>query len=495
MAGPSRTLKLTYLGDASQLQKTNKNIGDDLTTTGEKFKKFGKKAAAAFALAGAAAVAMGVKFGKDAIKSASDLSESVNALEVVFGDASKEMLKLSDAAAKTVGLSKTEFNSLAVTFSSFTKQLATDNKSNIEVTDELTRRIADFASVMNLEVADAGAKFQSILAGSSEVSRQFGIDTSAAAVTQYALEAGLIASASEMDESTRIMATYQLLMQETDVMTGDFANTSDGLANSQRILKAEFENVKAEAGQALLPVMETLVAFLAGPGLDALKNFTTGFTKFIDKSKEWWQENGPQVIEAFDKVKEAFTRVAREVGELKDSFSALFGEVEENTGEGSAIFTFANFLEGVAIILDVIGETILRFITPVRQFVDLLERIVNSGIVGVLREMNGLVNSRIGAGLSQVGAVVSEVGGLAKSRLGIAPSFTPPTRPQTNFQGPQGPQRFNPLLPPVQGPNRAGVNINIQGAIDPEGTARQIRRILDDSVRRVGPQQSASFAP
>jgi hypothetical protein len=31
-----------------------------------------------------------------------------------------------------------------------------------------------------------------------------------------------------------------------------------------------------------------------------------------------------------------------------------------------------------------------------------------------------------------------------------------------------------------------GVNITINGAIDPEATARQIRRILEDSERRTG---------
>jgi hypothetical protein len=31
-----------------------------------------------------------------------------------------------------------------------------------------------------------------------------------------------------------------------------------------------------------------------------------------------------------------------------------------------------------------------------------------------------------------------------------------------------------------------GVNITIQGALDPEAVARQVRRILDDSSRRTG---------
>jgi hypothetical protein len=474
MASPSRTLKLTYLGDASQLQKTNKDLDGDYKTLGDRFKKFGVNAAKAFAAAGAAAGAMAVKFGKDAVKSASDLNESINALEVVFGDASQEMLKLSDAAARAVGLSKNEFNSLSVSFSAFTKRLATDNKDVVAVTDELTKRIADFASVMNLEVSEAAQVFQSTLAGSSEVARRFGIDTSAAAVTQYALEAGLIASKNEMDENIRVQATYGLIMQETDQLTGDFANTSDQLANSQRILKAEFENVKAEAGQQLLPVMQTLVGFVRDFGLPAFTDFIDRINSLIESVQEFWQRNGPQLIDSFNRVKEAGLGVRDAVKEITDNFKGLFGEIDENTKEGSGIFTFQNWLEGITLIIEALGALIQRLLSPFQQFADLLNRITNSRTVQVLQALADTVKNTLGF---------------------AAGSASTPSASSGPLQGLQGPPRFTPLLPPVQGPNRAGTNITIQGAIDPEGTARQIRRILEDSTRRVGAPQSAVFAP
>jgi hypothetical protein len=471
MAGPSRTLKLTYLGDASQLKKTNDDINRDFTTLGDRFKKFGANAAKAFAVAGAAAGAMAVKFGKDAVDAASDLNESINALEVVFGPVSDEMLKLSDAAATTVGLSKTEFNGLAVSFSAFTKSLATDNKDAVAVTDELTQRIADFASVMNLEVSDAGAKFQSILAGSSEVSRQFGIDTSAAAVTQYALEAGLIASKSEMDENIRVQATYGLLMQETDQLTGDFANTSDELANSQRILKAEFENVKAEAGQQLLPILKDIIAFVTERGLPAFQDFIDRLAKFIGRVKEFWQDNAPAFREAFDRIRTVVVAVWESLKPLitaiGDLFTAIFGGVKEG-GSGNAFLTFLDFAVGL---IETIGAVLKPVIDLLAGFFDLLAKIANSGFVQTV-----------------VGAIGNVASGIRNTFTGVSQAAS------TNAV--TAPRSFSAGLPSVAGPTRTNVtNITVNGATDPESTARQIRRLEQDSLRRSGPTQTLVFAP
>jgi hypothetical protein len=473
MATPSRTLKLTYLGDASQLRKTNADLDDDFKTVGQRFQDFGKKAAKAFLVAGAAAGAMAVKFSKDAVKSASDLNESINALEVVFGDASKEMLKLSDAAAKAVGLSKTEFNSLSVSFSAFTKRLATDNKDVVAVTDELTKRIADFASVMNLEVSEAAQVFQSTLAGSSEVARRFGIDTSAAAVTQYALEAGLIASKNEMDENIRVQATYGLIMRETEQLSGDFANTSDQLANSQRILKAEFENTKAEAGQALLPVLQELMGFIRNVGLPAFEDLIDRVVGLIDKVQEFWQTHGPQIIDSFNRVKEAGVGLKDVVAEIFNNFRTLFGEIDNNTKEGSGIFTFQNWLEGTTLLIEGIGAVIQRLLSPVRQFADLINRIANNQTVQALSQLAEQVYGRLGIG------------------PGAQPTAGAPSGPLLGLQGPA-----RPVLPPVQGPNRGTINnITINGAVDPESTARQLQKLQDDAARRSGTPQSLVFTP
>jgi len=221
-----------------------------------------------------------INFGKGAVGAASDLAESANAVSVSFGDAADRILKLGENASTAVGLSAKDFNGFAVQFAGFTRQLTTADKDIVDVTDELTVRIADFASVMNLEVPDAATKFQSALAGSTEPMRAFGIDVSAAAVQTYALENGITSNAAAMTEAEKVQARYGLIMEQTAQMSGDFANTSDGLANSQRILAAEMENIKATVGEALVPALQGIMGAVS-PVLQAFTALPKGMQQLI----------------------------------------------------------------------------------------------------------------------------------------------------------------------------------------------------------------------
>jgi hypothetical protein len=217
--------------------------------------KFG---AGAVAVAGVAAVGL-VKLGQ----SASDLGESVNAVNVTFKDAAGGVLELGENAAKSVGLSKTEFNGLAVQFSSFATTIAGEGGDVVATLDDLTTRGADFASVMNMDVNEAMALFQSGLAGESEPLRKYGLDVSAAAVETFAYANGIAEAGAKLTEAQKIQARYGLIMEQTAKTQGDFANTADSFANRQRVLNAELENAKAAIGQGVLPMMEALLGVVS----------------------------------------------------------------------------------------------------------------------------------------------------------------------------------------------------------------------------------------
>lgn len=201
------------------------------------------------------AISTGIDQVQQSITIASGLSESVNALNVSFGDASEGVQALGQAAAGALGLSNLEFNNAAVRFSSFATTIAGSGGDVVGVLDDLTTRSADFASVFNLDVSQALGLFQSGLAGESEPLRQFGLDLSAASVNAFAYANGIAASGEQLTASEAVQARYGLLMEQTAKTAGDFSNTSDSLANSQRILAAEFENAQARLGMMLLPAI------------------------------------------------------------------------------------------------------------------------------------------------------------------------------------------------------------------------------------------------
>lgn len=220
--------------------------------TGAGKKAGGLLAAGVIAGTAAAGIAFGA-FTAFSVGAASDLNESINAVSVTFGEAGTEILKLGENAATSVGLSNNEFNGLAVQFSSFADKIAGPGGDVVATIDDITTRAADFASVMNLEVADAATIFQAGLAGETEGLKRFGIDLSDANIKAYAAANGIGTLGEELTEAEKVQARYGSLMEQTNKTQGDFANTADSMANGLRILKSQAQDTAAVFGSAFLP--------------------------------------------------------------------------------------------------------------------------------------------------------------------------------------------------------------------------------------------------
>lgn len=253
MAARARTLTLR-----TQVEVTG---ADKLNNLGKKFQKAG------------AALTLGITtpltlLGGVAARAASDLNESFNAINVTFGESADAINKIGETSAESMGLSQRAFNEAATRFSAFAGTVAGEGGDVAGVIESLTQRGADFASVYNLEVADALALFQSGLAGETEPLRKFGIDLSAAAVEAHALATGISNGVGELTEAQKVQARYSLLLERTSKVQGDFAATSQDVANAQRIAAAEAENAAAALGRKFLPIQQKIIEVLSG-ALDA----------------------------------------------------------------------------------------------------------------------------------------------------------------------------------------------------------------------------------
>ena len=201
----------------------------------------------------------GVAMASNLVSAASDVQESVNAVTVTYGKNAEAVLKIGENAATSFGMSRNEYNASAVRFSAFAEVIAKDGGTVAGIVGDLTTRTADFASVMNVDLGTAQTLVSAGLAGETEGLRRYGIDVSAATVKAYAMSQGIGDGSRELTEQEKILARYGLIMSQTEKFAGDFANTSDSLANRQRILQASFTDLKAELGEVLLPVFEAVV--------------------------------------------------------------------------------------------------------------------------------------------------------------------------------------------------------------------------------------------
>jgi len=246
---------------AKELKGVGGSGGSAGQAAGDNFKSsFGGALKGLAAIAGTAIAAAGVgSFFKDSVKQASNLEESINAVGVAYGAAGESIVKLGKDASTRLGVTSSDFNAAAVRFSAFAERVVGTGGDVSGFVDSLTTRAADFASVFNIDVSEALQVFQSGLAGEAEPLKRFGINLLDTEVKAYAYRAGITAVGEALTETDKVQARYGLLLESTAKTQGDFANTSDGLANSQRILQASFAEMQAEVGNALLPVLASVV--------------------------------------------------------------------------------------------------------------------------------------------------------------------------------------------------------------------------------------------
>jgi hypothetical protein len=304
---------LKSVWDDKGIKNAQKAIQDFNSGFDRAFKAVGVAAAAA-----GAAVAL---FAKQSITAASSLQESTNAVNVAFGQASESILKIGEDSAKSFGLAKTEFNQAAVRFSAFAERVVGQGGDVSGFIRDITQRAADFASVFNIEVAEALRVFQSGLSGEAEPLKRFGINLLESEVKAYALRTGLISVGETMTEQQKVQARYGLLLESTNKTAGDFANTSDSLANQQRILTATFTDLQAEIGTALLPVVGQLVKQFADfllpklqelgdwinspDGKKAVNDFGTAIGNVLKSAFDF----GDWFVKNFDTIKDFFVAI------------------------------------------------------------------------------------------------------------------------------------------------------------------------------------------
>ncbi len=79
----------------------------------------------------------------------------------------------------------------------------------------------------------------------------------------FALEQGWTKQYKELDQLEKMQLRYQYVLANTTNAQGDFARTSDGYANSARILKESLKEAAATMGEELLPVVTPLIGRLS----------------------------------------------------------------------------------------------------------------------------------------------------------------------------------------------------------------------------------------
>jgi len=213
--------------------------------------------------------------GKQLVDAGSALEESMSKVNVVFGQSSQAVVKFADDAAKNLGISKQAALEATGTYGNLFQAFGVGQKPAQEMSTTLVTLAADLASFNNANIDDVLLALRSGLSGETEPLKRFGIALNDVRLKEEALRQGLITTTSgTLPVAAKAQAAYALIMKDSALAQGDFARTSDGVANQTRIMKATFEDIKAELGTALLPVFKQLLGFINDQLLPRLQKFS-----------------------------------------------------------------------------------------------------------------------------------------------------------------------------------------------------------------------------
>jgi hypothetical protein len=212
---------------------------------------------------GAFAIGEGIDQLHQAIDAASDLNESVSKSSVVFGQGQGQLLQWADKSATAFGESKQQAIEAAATFGNFFEAMGVGQPKAQQMSESVIQLAGDLASFNNADPTQVLEDLRSGLSGQVEPLRKYGIDLSDATLKQEAMREGLKINNGVLTAGQKAQVAYSLIMAQTKTAQGDFARTSGGLANQQRILSAQWDNAKASLGAGLLPIMTKVVSVLA----------------------------------------------------------------------------------------------------------------------------------------------------------------------------------------------------------------------------------------
>ena len=413
-ANSNRALTLSIVADIDNLQKGLAKADNEIQGFGQKVGEFGKKVAAAFAVAAAAAVAYAGKLAVDGVKSAIE----------------DEQAQLRLAAALRTATGATDAQIKATEEYIRSTQLATG------ITDNDLR-----ASFQRLSVSTKDAtKSQQLLTLAIDISKGSGKDLNSVVEALSKAYEG---------QDTRLVR-LGIGITQADAKAMDFTETTKALTNlyggaaaanaetfQGRIdrLKQAFEEAKEEIGYRLLPFIERFVSLIINQVVPKLQEFAA----------------------YFDPIKQA-------IKDNQEAFDA-FGQFVVDVVVPILVSTLGAALKTVGVIAGGVVDIIGKVISAIQTSVDVAIAAINA----LIARYNAIP---ILPNISPIGASTA-VG----TPFGQAASAVANAQPATAVQLAAGAARAGTTVN----------NITVQ-AVDSEGAARAVAKVINQSSSRSVPQ-------
>ena len=232
-------------------------VGQAWETAGQKITAVGDKISGIGDKLSTRVTAPIVAAGAAAFKFASDYEENVNKVDVAFGESAESVKAWAATATEQFGLSENAALEAASLFGDMGTSMGLSTEEAASMSTALAGLAGDLSSFKNVDIDQAMTALNGVFTGETESLKRLGVVMTQTNLEDFASRTGRVYS--EMSQAEKVALRYEYVLDQTKNAQGDYANTSDGAANSLRTMKAELENLGVAFGQELLPVVTPFI--------------------------------------------------------------------------------------------------------------------------------------------------------------------------------------------------------------------------------------------
>jgi hypothetical protein len=452
MAG-NRTLKLSILADVDDLNKKLKAANGDVEKSASGLEKFGKVAGAAFLAAAAAAGAYALKIGVDGVKAALADEQS--------------QVKLASALENATNATKAQ---IAATEQSIDKMARATGVADDTLRPALARLALSTGNV---------SKAQDLLSLALDISTQTGKPLEGVANALGKAYDGNSAALGRL--GIGLTAAELKAMSFTDVQTklselfgGAAAKNAETFQGRMDRLKVAFDEGVETIGYNLLPIIQKLIDLIVNKVIPDFQKFIKLFDPLreaVERNKESFQALGAFIVDYIVPVFTvalggAINFVARVAGGVVDIIGGIINVIRSLvSGAIDGINAMIRAYNSVPLLPNVPLVSKPSFTTPS----------VSAPKISTPTYTAPTISSTGGGGSTGTSGTTSGSSSVAK----VASTAAAASAAAGSFNVGSFRMAENASMAPVY-------NINVTGALDKEGVARQIVEIINESSYRGG---------
>lgn len=361
----SLVLNVEILGEFRKLTQATKGAENQLSKLSKSTQKIGKSINGTLATIGVGFSLTAITRGIGAtLDSASDLEQQFGALDSIFKDIAPSMQNFAYSLSP-IGLSAADASRSMALLGSQLKGYGLPVDEAAQKTQELTLLAADLAATFGGTTYGAVESISALFRGEYDPIEKYGVAIKKSDVNARLAAEGLGDLEGEALKLAEAQTALTILFEKTTDAQGQAARESESYAAQQAYLKAETENLKAEIGEALLPVMVELFKEIRD-NLPEIKEFISKLVDFI-----------PVIVDLAMKTfeyKEIILQLSIALGAIKVAAALAAGL----KGLGALNLAFANpYFLGAAVVIGAIAlayNTLTKSASQARDAVNALNK-------------------------------------------------------------------------------------------------------------------------